>query len=170
MLKFIILICIVSACSSVQAPKNDPNPITMQKEFPSGELNLATELLLKIYDNEMAPLECVPDKEEAALLLRTIRPRMEVVYDDTEAVLDNPKEVDKLINTCEQHCTCGFVDELIREHLVNLTRSQRKKLSSKKTDKELNRCMNYAQVTFCQSELFKTLNQEKSDFSFEDLP
>ena len=170
MLKFIILISIVSACSSVQAPKNDPEPITMQKEFSSGELILATELLLKIYDNEMAPLECVPDKEEAGLLIRTIRPRMEVVYDDTEAVLDNPKEVDKLINTCEQHCTCGFVDYLIREHLVNLTRSQRKKLSSKKTDKELNRCMNYAQSTFCQSELLKTLNKEKSDFSFEDLP
>jgi hypothetical protein len=62
------------------------------------------------------------------------------------------------------------VDELIREHLVNLSKSQRKLLTAKQTDKELVRCMNFVQTTFCQSELYTTLDKEKSDFSFEEAP
>jgi hypothetical protein len=95
---------------------------------------------------------------------------MEIVQDDMEAMLDDPKQVDQLIKTCEQNCTCGFVDELLREHLVNLTKAQRKMMTAKKTDKELSRCLNYVQTTFCQSELYRTLDSEKSDFSFEEAP
>jgi hypothetical protein len=151
-------------CSSVKAPSNPDAP----KEFSRGEVIIGTQLLTKIFDQEMAPLSCVPDTDEASLLLRTIRPRMEVVEDDMEALLDDQAEVNKLIDSCDQNCTCGYVDELLREHLVTLTSDQRKRLNIKKTDKELNRCMNFAQTTFCQSDLYKELNKEKADFSFEE--
>lgn len=161
-LSFILILLV--GCSSVKAPSNPDAP----KEFSRGEVILGTQLLTKIFDQEMAPLPCVPDTDEASLLLRTIRPRMEVVEDDLEALLDDQAEVNKLIGGCDQNCTCGYVDELLREHLVTLTAEQRKRLNTKKTDKELNRCMNFAQSTFCQSELYKELNKEKADFSFEE--
>lgn len=169
----IFLILLLTACSSPvkkEAPapvKEKPESNLTTKEFSHGELILGTELLTKIFDEEMSPIQCVKDAQEAEILLRTIRPRMEVVQDDIEAVLDNPVEVQKLIKSCDKNCTCGFVDEILREHLVTLTKTQRKELNAKKTDKELVRCMNYVQSTFCQSELFKTLDQEKAEFTFE---
>ena len=171
MFKKLILLLLISACSTAptsrpQTPATPPAP----KEFSRGELILGTELLTKIFDQQMAPLECVPDTDEASLLLRTIRPRMEIVEDDMEAMMDSQQDVAELINTCDQNCTCGFVDELLREHLVSLTKAQRKTLSMKKSEKELNRCLNFVQTTFCQSELYKTLDQEKVDFSFEEAP
>lgn len=173
--KLILLILLVS-CANVEKNKtnnHNDRPETVNhsdittKEFSRGELILGTELLTKIFDGEMSPISCVPSADEAELLLRTIRPRMEVVQDDMEAMMDRPQDVDNLIKTCDQNCTCGYVDELIREHLVNLTKAQRKLLNSKKTDKDLSRCLNYVQTTFCQGELYKTLNKEKSEFTFE---
>ena len=172
MFKQLILILLITACSTVQKPETktvEATPVP-PKEFSRGELILGNELLTKIFDQEMAPLQCVPDTDEAGLLLRTIRPRMEIVEDDMEALLDNPKEVDNFIKTCHQNCTCGYVDEILREHQVVLSKAQRKLLATKKTDKELARCLNFVQTTFCQSELYKALNQEKADFSFEEAP
>lgn len=173
MFKQLFLIFLICACSTSQktsTPTVSETPVTAPKEFSRGELILGTQLLTKIFDQEMAPLECVPDTDEAGLLLRTIRPRMEVVQDDMEAMLDVPQDIDNLIKTCEQNCTCGYVDELLREHQVNLTKTQKKILASKMTDKEISRCLNYVQTTFCQSELYKTLDKEKGDFSFEENP
>lgn len=166
MFQKLFLILFISACSSVNKPAS--TPVDQPKEFSRGELILGSQLLTKIFDGEMAPIECVPDTEEASLLLRTIGPRMEVVEDDMEALLDDPVEVDNLIKTCDQNCTCGHVDELLREHQVTLSRKQRKILNAKKDEKELARCLNYVQSTFCKSELYMSLNKEKSDFSFED--
>ncbi|MFP5385625.1 MAG: hypothetical protein ACLGHN_06065 [Bacteriovoracia bacterium] len=163
----ILLIFLLVSCTSNRKTENKPESAITTKEFSAGELILGTELLTKIFDEEMAPISCVPDTDEAEILLRTIRPRMEVVQDDLEATLDNPGAVDHLVKTCDQNCTCGYVDELLREHLVKLTRAQRKLLNSKKTDKELIRCLNYVQTTFCDSELYKTLNKEKAEFTFE---
>jgi hypothetical protein len=171
MYKILILLLIVSSCatSKKETPESAKTQVIPQpKEFARGELILGTQLLTKIFDQEMAPLECVPDTDEASLLLRTIRPRMEIVQDDLEALLDDPKEVSDLIKNCNQNCTCGFMDELFREHLVNLTKAQQKDINAKKNDKELNKCLNFVQATFCQSELYKTLNAEKSEFSFEE--
>jgi hypothetical protein len=168
-LKVFILSFILLSCST--APKSptegESTPKASHQEFSRGELYLATEVLTKIFDKEMAPLECVPDKEEAELLLRTIRPRMEVVYDDTEAMLDSAEDIEKLINTCGQDCTCGLLDDLIKAHQVQLTKSQQKNLRKKVNVKEINRCLGFTQSTFCQSELFKILDKEKIDFSFE---
>lgn len=160
---FGVLIFVVS-CSQLKEPSKPHAP----KEFSRGEVILGTQLLTKIFDQEMAPLACVPDADEASLLLRTIRPRMEVVEDDLEALLDSPQEVQGLIDTCNQNCTCGYVDDLLREHLVTLTKVQRKALDAKKTDKELNRCLSFVQTTFCQGELYRELNKEKEDFSFDE--
>lgn len=167
--KLIFMCLILSACSFLpqSEEKLESQSSSQQAEFSRGELYLATEILAKIFDREMPPLECVPDKNEAELILRTIRPRMEQVYDDTEAMLDRSEDVEKLISTCEQDCTCGLVDDLIREHQVQLSKLQQKKLSQKVNEKEINRCLGFTQSTFCQSELFRTLDKEKVDFSFE---
>ena len=101
--KLILITLLMIGCSSVKAPSNPQAP----KEFSQGEVILGTQLLVKIFDQEMAPLACVPDTDEASLLLRTIRPRMEVIEDDMEALLDDPVEVNKLIDNCQQSCTCG---------------------------------------------------------------
>lgn len=139
-----------------------------QKEFSRGEVILGTQLLTKIFDGEMGPLDCVPDHDEASLLLRTIRPRMELVEDDMEALLDNPEAVREMINTCDQNCTCVYVDDLLREHLVVLSRNLRKTITLKRSEREVNRCMSFVQETFCQSDLYRALNTEKVDFTFEE--
>lgn len=156
----------VFSCSTER--KSDTVNVPPQKDFSRGEIIIATELLTKIFDGEMAPLDCVPDTDEASLLLRTIRPRMELVEDDLEAILDQESEVKDLIARCEQSCTCAYVDDLLREHLVTLSKADRKALNEKKTEKEINRCMSFIQSTFCQSELYRALNAEKADFSFEE--
>lgn len=138
------------------------------KDFARGEVILSHQLLSKIFDQEMGPLKCVPDSDEASLLLRTINPRMEVIQDDLEAMLDHETEIKSLIERCDQNCSCSFVDDLLREHLVNLDKNQRKILDEKKKQKDLASCLNYAKETFCDSELYKELNREKVDFTFEE--
>ena len=140
------------------------------KEFSRGEVILGNQLLTKIFDQEMAPLKCVPDVDEASLLLRTINPRMEVVQDDLQAMLDIDSEVKTLVETCDQNCTCSFIDELLREHLVTLDKPLRKTLDKKRKQKDLASCLNYSRETFCSSELYQELNREKVDFSYEDEP
>jgi hypothetical protein len=170
MFKKLVLLFLITSCASTPKKAEVPAVPEAPKEFSRGELILASDLLTKIFDKEMGPLNCVPDTDEAALLLRTIRPRMEVVEDDLSAMVDDGAAVEELITTCDQNCTCGYVDELFREHLVKLSKAQRTTLSKKNSEKELNRCLSFVQSTFCQSELYRTLNEEKSDFSFEPIP
>ena len=160
----IALTLLLSACSMVETPVKPHAP----KEFSRGEVILSTQLLTKIFDQEMATLKCVPDVDEAALLLRTINPRMEVVQDDLEAMLDIDTEVQALVETCDQNCTCSFVDELLREHLVTLDKKLKSTLEQKKKQKDLNSCLNDARETFCGSELYTELNREKAEFSYGD--
>lgn len=165
----IIILSLISLLVSCSTSKPVAPSVPVQvKEFSRGEVILATQLLAKIFDQEMAPLACVPDTDEASLLLRTIRPRMEVVEDDIGALLDNPQEVTNLIKSCDQNCTCGYIDDLLREHLVVLSKNERKLMNSKKSEKDINRCLSYVQTTFCQGELYKELNKEKADFSFDE--
>ena len=163
--QFLVLMITCWSCATkVSAPANLAAP----KEFSRGEVILAHQLLTKIFDQEMAPLACVEDTDEASLLLRTLNPRMEVVQDDIEATLDDKDEVAKLITTCDQNCTCSFIDDLLREHLVVVTKDLRSQLDKKKQIKDLNSCLSYIQATFCQSDIFATLTQEKGEFSFEE--
>lgn len=158
---FLLLLC---SCSMMENPGKPHVP----KEFSRGEIILGNQLLTKIFDQEMAPIKCVHDQDEAALLLRTINPRMEVVQDDLEAMLDIETEVKTLIETCDKDCTCSYVDDLLREHLVVLEKSVRATLEKNKKKKDLNSCLNYAKETFCEGELYKELNHEKADFSFDE--
>jgi hypothetical protein len=116
----------------------------------------------------MAPIKCVPDLDEASLLLRTLSPRMGVVQDDLEAMLDTETEIAGLIASCDQNCTCSFIDDLFRENLVLLKKEPRLTLDKKKKQKDLNSCLNYAKETFCEGELYKELNREKVDFSYDE--
>lgn len=169
-MKHLLIIIFLISCSTNK--KSNTSEVSPRKETPKefsrGELILATDLLTKIFDEEMAPLSCVPDMEEASLLLRTIRPRMEMVQDDIEAMLDNQTNINELIRECKESCICYYVDELFREHQVGLTKTQKKMMLLRKSEKEQNRCMSFVKETFCQSDLHKTLNQEKADFSFEE--
>ena len=140
------------------------------KEFSKGEIILASKLLDKIFDKQMATIECIKDTDEAELLIRTLTPRLEVVQDDIEAQLDEPNEIEKLIKKCQDDCTCGHLDEIFKEHQVELSKVQKKAMKEKASEKEMSRCLNFAQTTFCQSELYKSLNEEKKDFSFEEIP
>jgi hypothetical protein len=163
-MKILLAFLIVVSCSQLESPHKAHAP----KEFSPGEIILATQLLSKIFDGEMPPLSCVPDNDEASLFIRTIHPRMELVQDELESVLDDPKKIEEIIQSCDQNCTCFFMDELFREHLVTLNRNQKKILDVKKSQKEVNRCMSFIQQSFCQGELYKELNKEKEDFSFEE--
>jgi hypothetical protein len=172
-LPFFLLI----ACATPQKASDKENPSAMPtaatdtveaKEYSQGEVILTTQMLVKIFDKEMSYLACVPDAEEASLLLRTIRPRMEVVEDDLGAMLDSKEDVIKLVKECHQNCTCAYLDDLLREHLVVLDKSEAEMMKKKKTKKEINRCLTYAQETFCQSDLYKSLEIEKVDFTFDE--
>ena len=147
-----------------------PTKLHAPKEFSSGEVILATQLLTKIFEQEMAPLSCVPDADEASLLLRTLNSRTEQIRDDLEAMLDNNSEIQKLIETCDQNCTCSYVDELILEHQVILDKSLARQLKTKNKQKDLNSCLNYVKETFCQGELFLELNKEKVEYSYDHEP
>ncbi len=159
-----IALIFLASCSNIKAPLN-PNT---SKDFSQGEVILATQLLTKIFDQEMAPIQCVPDIDEAALLLRTINPRMEIIQDDIEASLDDPKEIKKMIESCEKSCTCDFIDDLLREHLVVLDKELRKSLEKREKQKDLKSCLNFAKETFCSGDLYKQLEREKVDFSYEE--
>lgn len=160
----ILLLFTLIGCSHLEEPHNPEMP----KEFSSQELIIGTDLLARIFDLEMAPLSCVPNTDEASLLLRTIRPRMDVVQEDMEAVLDDPKAINDLINSCDKNCTCSYLDDLLRENLITLTKEQANLMKEKKSPAKISRCMNYARSIFCESSLYKELNKEKSDFSFEE--
>lgn len=164
MIAKLALILTLASCSMVQTPVKPHAP----KEFSRGEVILSTQLLTKIFDQEMAPLKCVPDVDEAALLIRTLNPRMEVVQDDLEAMLDIASEVKTLVDTCDQNCTCSFVDDLLREHLVTVDKNLRQTLDKKKKQKDLSSCLNYARETFCTSELYLEINREKGEFTYGD--
>lgn len=172
MFKIIPLLVITVISCSTRLPEKAVTNVQEKreetKEFARGEVILYTDLLVKIFDKEMSPLSCVKDTEEASLLLRTVRPRMEVVEDDLEALLDQKNEVRKLIDTCHLSCTCDYLDDLLREHTVVLSKEEQVILAKKKNKKETNRCLTYAQETFCQSEIYKALNMEKADFSFNE--
>jgi hypothetical protein len=60
------------------------------------------------------------------------------------------------------------VDDLLREHMVVLSKEETKMMNLKKNPKEIGRCLNYAKETFCQGELYKELNKEKADFSYDE--
>lgn len=162
MKKFLIFLLICS-CSMMESTNKN-----QVKEFARGEVILVNQLLTKIYDQEMAPIKCVPDLDEASLFLRTITPRMEAAQDDLQAMLDHESEIKALIDTCHQDCTCSFIDDLFRENTITLSKVQRKNLEKLKKQKDLNSCLNYAKETFCESELYKELTKEKADFSYDE--
>lgn len=161
--KIILLIFLTVSCTMLEKQSSPHIP----KDFSRGEVILATQLLSKIYDQEMAPLKCIKDLDEASLFMRTLNPRMEIVQDDLEAMLDNKEQLIELINECDKNCTCSYVDELLREHLVVLSKDLRNTLSVKNKQKDLNACLNYVRETFCKSDLYQELNKEKVDFTFD---
>lgn len=160
----LVLMLVLFSCSTL---KENPRP-QVQKDFARGEVILSAQLLTKIFDQEMAPLTCVPDLDEAELLLRTIHPHAEAVQDDIEAILDNESEIKPLIENCDKDCTCSYLDDILREHLVVLSKGLRSSLDKKKNIKDLNSCLNYARETFCSSELYQELNREKGEFKYDE--
>jgi|SRR5690606_32641569 len=155
---------LIFSCSftSNQRVSRDDAP----KDFSPRELITSAQFLTKIYDEQMPPLSCVQDTDSAELLLRTLRPRLEVVVDDIEAILDQDHEVNSLITNCQSDCTCEFIDEVFREHQLTLTKSQTRTLMKGIKANE-GVCLEGRAKSFCESALFKELDKEKEDFSFE---
>lgn len=164
MLKLLMTLFFV-ACAQIKTPPSAPVP---PKNFPSADVIQATQLLTRIFDGEIKGIRCVPSAEEASLLLRTLRPRMEVVEDDLQAHLDHPSTIQQLLVSCQQQCTCQYVDELIRENNIVLSKKERGQLNTRISDKENKRCSTAFMQTFCQGELFQTLDNEKAEFTYDD--
>jgi len=163
--KLIFPLLLIAVSCSTPAPVT-PKVAAPVREFSQGEVIMASSLLTKIFDAEMSPISCVPDRDEASLLLRTLGPRMDVVQDDMEAQLDEAPLVDKLISECSQNCTCTYLDDLFKEHQVPLNKQQKKIL--KIDPKENNRCFNFVQETFCKGDLYRALESEKADFTYDE--
>jgi hypothetical protein len=83
-------------------------------------------------------------------------------------MLDSKNEVRTLIESCDQNCTCSYIDDILKEHVVFLDADLRVTLNKKKKQKDLNSCLNYVKETFCSGELFKELSHEKSEFSYDE--
>jgi hypothetical protein len=158
------LICVSCTKLPVQEPRKPHAP----PSFAAQEVILANQFLTKIFDGEIAPIDCVASGDEASLLLRTLRPRMEGVEDDLQASLDDQSAVKKLVGNCQLDCTCHYVAEIIRENNVNLEKQQASALKNKTTPKELNRCLEPLKANFCSGKLYQVLDQEKSDFTYDD--
>lgn len=170
MQKIILLsIIFLSSCSTLKdnGPKSEVNT-NPSREFKSSEVILTQTYLEKIYEKQTSLPTCIEDTEDAGLLLRTLGPRLEIAQDDFEAILDKDSDINQVIKTCELDCTCHYFDELLREHQVTLSKESKKILESKKSGKEKKRCLESIQKDFCNSEIYKTLNLEKSDFSFDE--
>lgn len=164
----LISLLVLMACSTGQNLNQSKSVVDREalKDFSPRELITTTQMLTKIYDGDMKHLSCVPDQPEAELLLRTLRPRMEVVIDDIEALFDQDQEINSLVNNCKTDCTCEFIDELFREHQIALTKAQSKNITQGIAENKKS-CLSQRAKTFCSSTLKKELDKEKSDFSFE---
>lgn len=164
----LIPLLVLLACSTGQNLNQSKTTVDREalKDFSPRELITTTQMLTKIYDGDMKHLSCVPDQAEAELLLRTLRPRMEVVIDDIEALFDQDQEINSLANNCSTDCTCEFIDELFREHQITLTKAQKKNINLGIAENKKS-CLSQRAKTFCSSALKKELDKEKSDFSFE---
>ncbi len=164
----LISLLVLMACSTGQNLNQSKSVVDREalKDFSPRELITTTQMLTKIYDGDMKHLSCVPDQPEAELLLRTLRPRMEVVIDDIEALFDQDQEINSLVNNCKTDCTCEFIDELFREHQIALTKAQSKSITQGIAENKKS-CLSQRAKTFCSSTLKKELDKEKSDFSFE---
>jgi hypothetical protein len=160
----IFFIFILISCSQLTPPQNPSHP----KDFQAGEIINANELLTKIFEQQTATIDCVPSIDEASLLLRTLSPRMELVQDDFEALLDDEGKVTGLIKECDLHCTCGLIDDLIREHMVPLDKKLKRLLDHHIRNSTNRVCMNQFKEKFCQSDLYRTINQEKEDFTYQE--
>lgn len=163
MFKIIITLFLIISCSSLK--NQGASYPDAPKDFSPRELITTTALLTKIYDEQHPPLTCVPDADSSELLIRTLRPRLEVVIDDIEAVLDQDHEINSLVNNCQSDCTCEFLDEIFREHQLTLNKAQIKVLKKGISANE-KVCLPQRASTFCDGPLFKELDKEKEDFRF----
>jgi hypothetical protein len=162
-LKILSIFTLIS-CSVLTPPQNP----SLSKDFQSGEVINSHQLLTKIFDRELPPIDCVPNIDEASLLLRTLSPRMELVQDDLEASLDDENKVAELLKECDLNCTCSFIDDLLREHMVPLDEKLKRLLVDKIKSNKNQACMTQLKEKFCQGDLYHTINQEKEDFTYQE--
>ncbi len=118
----------------------------------------AGKLLLHLHDNEET-LECASDP---ALLLRTLRPKLEEQEEALKAYLEAKKPRPE---ACLSSCVC---DEWLSAHSqlsAPVYHGQRlKELEDYAKNQPLALCIKDYARTFCGSPLEKVLNLEKDDF------
>lgn len=135
--------------------------------FSKGEIILSTSLLMNIHDGLMAPLDCVPDRNEAELLLRVIRPRLDEVDVYLDKRLHGPAEREQLFKECLDNCSCAYLDQMMKENKTSLFKEEQKQWSQTiktyKAEREA-QCLSYIQSSFCESPLYTEIENEKADF------
>ncbi len=145
-MRSLVALIILASCASSRI---SPGPVA---EFSAGKL------LLHLHDND-EKLECVSDP---ALLLRTLRPRLEEQEEALKVYLQTKKPRPE---SCLSSCVC---DEWLDAHSqlsAPIYQGQKlKDLQDYARNQPLALCIkDYAKI-FCGSPLEKTLNQESVDF------
>ncbi len=153
----LIHLIFIGSCSGLHNPS------------PSDEINIsetlhAQELLLNIKDKKTETLPCIEDPEDAEILLKILDPQYEDVLDSYQAKLDDDTEIEKLIQNCENDCTCSFINSLLEENEIKLEKTVKKDLIRKISSKEFVTCSKEMTNNFCESSLYKKMEKEKSEF------
>lgn len=160
--KIALLFLLVSCAHKSPHSEGEDSPA-----FSKGEVILSTILLINIHDGLMPASTCVADRAEAELFLRVIRPRMDEVDLYLTKELDSPVGRKKLFSECLDNCTCGYLNNMLKDNKTPLgveeKKEWRKTIKEFKTHRE-SLCLGYIQQSFCQSALMNDLENEKEDF------
>lgn len=160
--KIVLFIFIVSCSHRTESPSK-----TETSHFSKGEIILSSMLLMNIHDGVMPPLDCVQDREEAELFLRTIRPRMDEVDIYLDQNLQTADGREKLLNECLDNCTCEYIVQMMRENQTDLSSNEKiawEKILKKYKNEREKQCLSYIQSSYCSSPLQIDLENEKDDF------
>ena len=131
------------------------------------EIILANNLLTNVFEGKLKTNECIEDTEDSELLLKTLQSRFEEVTDSYQAKLDNDSEIENLIKNCEVDCSCHFLQDLFKENEIQLNKKLSSELKKQLNGDKFKTCTEKHRREFCQSELFKKLDQEKESFKFD---
>jgi hypothetical protein len=162
MFQKIIFLILITSCSH-KAPFSTEETAN----FSKGEVILSSSLLINIHDGLMPYLDCVPDRKEAELLLRVIRPRLDEVDITLDKKIANQSTREVLFSECTDNCTCAYLDQMLKENKTALFKEEKVQWNKIYNDFKSHReaqCLSYIQSSFCESPLYSEIENEKSDF------
>ncbi len=160
----IFLISFMGSCSNLNTNSGMTTPPV---KLNMTETLHARELLLNIMNRKNEPLPCVEDSEEAAILLKTLEPEYDEILDHYQAKLDDDKEIAKLIQACEDDCSCLFISSLLEENEIQIEKKVKKELKMKISGERFTNCTQKMTNLFCSSSIYKKMEHEKLEFKLD---